>query len=70
MESFTQLTTKGMDLIEEAFKNVNREMFKIHVMEVEDHHTATVSKKSAVERKYTVIITNADIVGSRLGTCT
>jgi hypothetical protein len=65
-----QLTPKGMDLMEEAFKKVNTAMFKIHVTEVEDHHAALVSKKSAIKREYTIIIPKADIMGSRFGTCT
>jgi hypothetical protein len=54
-----------MDLMEEAFKKVNKAMFKIHVTEVEDHHAVTVSKKSTSKREYTVIISKADIMGSR-----
>jgi hypothetical protein len=65
-----QLTTKGMDLMEEAFKKVNTAMFKIHVTEVEDHHDVIVSKKTTSKREYTVIIPKADIMGSRFGTCT
>jgi hypothetical protein len=59
-----------MDLMEEAFKKVNTAMFKIHVMQVEDHHAVLVSKNSASEREYTVIIPKADIRGSRFEACT
>jgi hypothetical protein len=61
-----QLTPRGVDLMEEAFKKVNTAMFKIHVMEVEDHHAVLVSKNSTSKREYTVIIPKADIMGSRL----
>jgi hypothetical protein len=59
-----------MDLMEEAFKKINTAMFKIHVMEVKDHHAVAVSMKSTSKREYTVIIPKADIMGLRIGTCT
>ncbi len=59
-----QLTSKGLNLMEEAFKKFNTAMFKIHVTEVEDHHAVILSKKSASKREYTVIIQKTDIMGS------
>jgi hypothetical protein len=50
------LTPKGMELMEEVFKNVNVQDFKFHFAENDDHHTAIVSKKSTSEREYTMII--------------
>jgi hypothetical protein len=65
-----QLTPKGMDLTEEAFKEINTAIFKIHVTEMEAPHSATVSKKTASKREYTVITPKADNMGSRFGPCT
>ncbi len=42
--------------MEEGFKHFNTAMFKIHVMEMEDCHATTVSKKSASKWECTVII--------------
>ncbi len=36
--------------MEEAFKKVNTHNFEIHLMEMEDHHAAVVSKKFASKR--------------------
>ncbi len=55
--------------MEEVFKKVNVQDFKIHLMDNEDHHTAVVCKKSTSKREYTVIIPT-DTVGSRFGKCT
>jgi hypothetical protein len=64
------LIPKGMELMEEAFKNVNVQDFKINLAENDNHHTAIVSKKSASEREYTMIIPKTDTMGSRFGKCT
>jgi hypothetical protein len=64
------LTPKGIELMEEAFQNVNVQDFKVHLAENNDHHTAIVSKKSTSEREYTVIIPKTDTLGSRFGKCT
>jgi hypothetical protein len=65
------LTPKGMDLMEEeAFKPINPAMYKFHLAEMENHHAATVSKKSASKREYTVIIPRDDKIGSGFGMCT
>ncbi len=64
------LTPTGMELMEEAFKNVNVQDFKVHLVENDNHHIAIVSKKSTCEREYTVIIPKTDTMGSRLGKCT
>ncbi len=64
------LTPKGMELMEEALQNVNVQDFKVHLAENKDHHTANVSKKSASEREYTMIIPKCDTLGSRFGKCT
>ncbi len=49
------LTPMGIIEMEEAFKNINAALYRFHGMEMEDHHAATVSKKSASKREYTVI---------------
>ena len=64
------LTPKGIIEMEEAFKNINTALYRFHVMEMENHHTATVSKKSASEREYTVIIHRDKNMGLRCGMCT
>ncbi len=40
------LYPKGMELMEEAFNNVNVQDFKVHSTENKNEHTAIVSKKS------------------------
>jgi hypothetical protein len=70
MESFTAKTPKGMELMEEVFKKVNVQDFKIHLMDNKDPHTAVVSKKSTSKREYTVIIPKTYTIGSRFGKCT
>jgi hypothetical protein len=64
------LTPKRMDLMEEAFKEVNVQGFKFHLAENNHHHTAVVRKKSASKRECTVIIPKTDTMGSRFGKCT
>jgi hypothetical protein len=48
------LTPKGMELMEEAFNNVNVQDFKVHLTENKNNHTAIVSKKSTSHREYSV----------------
>ncbi len=60
------LTLKGIDLMEEAFKPILPEMYKIYLSEMKNHHAAIVSKKSAGKREYTVIIPRDDNMGSDL----
>jgi hypothetical protein len=64
------LTPKELELMEEAFQNINVLGFKIHLTEIDYHHTAIVSKKSNSEREYSVIIPKSDTLGSRFGKCT
>jgi hypothetical protein len=64
------LTPKGMELMEEAFQNVNVQDFKVHLTENIYHHTAIVSKKPAGEREYSMIIQKSDTLGTRFGKCT
>jgi hypothetical protein len=59
-----------MELMEEAFQNVSVQDFKVNLAENNNHHTATVSKKSTSEREYTMIIPKTDTLGSRFGKCT
>jgi hypothetical protein len=69
MESFTATNSKGDGFDRKSIQKVNAAMFKIYVMELEDHHAVLLSKKSPSEREYTVIIPKADIMGSRFGMC-
>jgi hypothetical protein len=64
------LTTKRIEFTEEAFKPINPEIYKFHLTEMESHHAATVSKKSASKRECTVIIPRDENMGSRFGMCT
>ncbi len=59
-----------MELLEEAFKKVNIQDFKINLTDNKDHHAAFVRKKSTIKRDYTVIIPKTDTMGSRIGQCT
>jgi hypothetical protein len=63
MESCTAINSKGDGIVEEALQNVNVQDFKVHLAENKDHHTANVSKKSASEREYTMIIPKCDTLG-------
>ncbi len=64
------LTPKGMELMEEAFNNVNVQDFKVHLTENENEHTAIVSKKSTSHREYSVKLPKSATLGSRFGKCT
>ncbi len=64
------LTPKGMELMEEAFQNVNVQDFKVHLTKNNYYHNAIVSKKSTSERGYSMIIPKSDTLGSRFGKCT
>jgi hypothetical protein len=56
MESYIEINSKGMELMEEAFPNVNVKDFKVHLTENDDHYTAIVSKKSTSAREHSVVI--------------
>ncbi len=64
------LTTKGMELMDKAFNNVNVQDFKVHLTEKENEHTAIVSKKSTSHREYSVNLSKSKSLGSRFGKCT
>jgi hypothetical protein len=64
------LTPKGMELMKEAFNNVNVQDFKVHLTENKNEHTAIVSKKSTSHREYSVKLPKSATLGSRFGTCT
>jgi hypothetical protein len=63
-------TPKGMELMEEAFNNVNVQDFKVHLTENKNEHTAIVSKKSTSHIEYSVKLSKSATLGSRFGTCT
>jgi hypothetical protein len=44
------LTPEGMELMEEAFNNINLQDFKVHLTENNNEHTAIVSKKSTSQQ--------------------
>ena len=56
-----------MELMEEAFNNVNVQDFKIHLTENKNEHTAIVSKKSTSHREYSVNLPKSATLGSRFG---
>jgi hypothetical protein len=64
------LTSKGMELMDEAFNNVKVQEFKVHLTEHKTEHTAIVSKNSTSHREYTVNIPKSDTFRSRFGKCT
>ncbi len=63
-------TPKGMELMEEAFNNVDVQDFKVHLTENENEHAAIVSKKSTSHREYSVKLPKSATLGSRFGKCT
>jgi hypothetical protein len=63
------LTPKGMELMEEAFNNVNVQDFKVHLTKNKNEHTAIVSKKSTGHREYSVKLPKSATLGSRFGKC-
>jgi hypothetical protein len=64
------LTMKGMELMDEAFKNVKVQEFKLHLTEHKIEHTAIASKNFTSHREYSVNIPKRDTFGSRFGKCT
>jgi hypothetical protein len=64
------LTPKGMELMEEAFNNVNVQDFKVHLTKNKNEHTAIVSKKSTSHREFSVNLPKSTKLGSRFGKCT
>ncbi len=64
------LTTKGMELMDEAFNNVKVQEFKVHLTEHKNEHIANVSKNSTSHREYSVNILKSDTFGSRFEKCT
>jgi hypothetical protein len=51
--------------MEEAFNNVKVQIFKVHLTENKNEHTAIVSKKSTSHRVYIVIIPKIVTLGFR-----
>jgi hypothetical protein len=64
------LTPKGMELMEEAFDNVNVQDFKVHLPENKNEHTVIVSKKSTSHRDYSLNLPKSNTLRSRFGKCT
>jgi hypothetical protein len=62
------LTPKGMELMEEAFNNVNLQDFKVLLTENKNEHTAIVSKSTS-HREYSVNLPKSATLGSRFGKC-
>jgi hypothetical protein len=61
------LTPKRMELMKEAFNNVNVQHFKVHLTENKNEHTAIVSKKSTSHREYSLNLPKSNTLGSRFG---
>jgi hypothetical protein len=64
------LTQKGMELMEEAFNNINVQDFKVQLTENNNEHIAIVSKKSTSHREYSLNLPKSNTLGSRFGKCT
>ena len=63
------LTPRGVDLMEEAFKDVHPREYRLTITNCETFHRITVSRMTSTN-EYTVIIPVDEYKGSRFGSCT
>ena len=63
------LTPRGMDLMEEVFRDINLREYRINVTNCDTFHRVTVSRITSTN-EYTVIIPFQETMGMRFGTCT
>ncbi len=63
------LTELGLELMEEAFADVDITDFWINITNKNTVHTCTVSRMKSMN-EYTVSIPTKDTMGSRFGSCT
>jgi hypothetical protein len=59
----------GLELMEEAFEEVDIRDYRINIMNKNTVHTCTVSRMKSTN-EYTVMIPTKDTMGSRFGSCT
>ena len=63
------LTNRGVDLMEEAFKDVNPREYRLNITNCDTFHRITVSRMTSTN-EYTVIIPVNEYKGTRFGSCT
>ena len=64
-----KLTNRGMELMEEAFKDVNPREYQLNITNCDTFHRVTVSRMTSTN-EYTVIIPVNEYKGTRFGSCT
>ena len=63
------LTPRGMDLMEEVFRDINLREYRLNVTNCDTFHRVTVSRIT-LTNEYTVIIPFQETMGMRFGMCT
>jgi hypothetical protein len=63
------LTNRGMELMEEAFKDVNPREYQLNITDSDTFHRITVTRMTSTN-EYTVIIPVDEFKGTRFGSCT
>jgi len=64
-----KLTNRGMELMEESFKDVNHREYQLNITNCDTFHRITVSRMTSTN-EYTVIIPVDEFKGTRFGSCT
>jgi len=64
-----KLTNRGMELMEEAFRDINHREYQLEITNCDTYHRITVSRMTSTN-EYTVIIPVDEFKGTRFGTCT
>ncbi len=62
------LTSRGLDLMEEAFRDVHQMEWRINIVKCDNFHRITVSRMTSTN-EYKVIIPVEETMGSRFGMC-
>jgi hypothetical protein len=63
------LTNGGIELMEEAFKDVNQREYRLNITNCDTYHRITMSRMTSTN-EYTVIIPVDEFKGTRFGSCT
>jgi hypothetical protein len=63
------LTNRGMELMEEAFRDINHREYQLEITNCDTYHRITVSRMTSTN-EYTVIIPVDEFKGTRFGSCT
>ncbi len=63
------LTSRGLEFMEEAFRDVNLMEWRINIVKCDNFHRITVSRTSSTN-EYKVIIPEEETMGLQFGTCT